>query len=301
MATQALESVETTPGEFPSSMAVAIRTAPMMELASPAEIQRAMQQLDAQAFLADIMGEALEKWFYSFKIAGKSIEGVSAKGAHEFARLRAEQGFPIRFPIDQVRYEETTENGELGIRAMVVARDHRSGMEGIGLGFYPHYEERSIKENGTVIRVERVFDRMAGRKAMSVAERNAILRLIPENVILSSLKVRAQIVAENEKSRQAQERLAYAERPEAPRITAGTQTAEDPYNQGTQPARPAAAAPKAAQQDQSDQRCPECGGEMWDNRQSKRSPNSPDFKCKNAPKQRGQAGCEGVIWPPREA
>lgn len=40
--------------------------------------------------------------------------------------------------------------------------------------------------------------------------------------------------------------------------------------------------------------CPKCSGEMWDNRASKRNPRAPDFKCKNA-------GCEGVIWPPRDA
>ena len=39
--------------------------------------------------------------------------------------------------------------------------------------------------------------------------------------------------------------------------------------------------------------CPKCQGEMWDNRASKRNPRAPDFKCKTA-------GCEGVIWPPRD-
>ena len=32
---------------------------------------------------------------------------------------------------------------------------------------------------------------------------------------------------------------------------------------------------------------------MWDNRENKRNPRAPDFKCKNA-------GCDGVIWPPRD-
>jgi hypothetical protein len=40
--------------------------------------------------------------------------------------------------------------------------------------------------------------------------------------------------------------------------------------------------------------CPKCGGEMWDNRESKRNPRAPDYKCKSA-------SCDGVIWPPREA
>src|SRR3954466_7183444 len=39
--------------------------------------------------------------------------------------------------------------------------------------------------------------------------------------------------------------------------------------------------------------CPKCGGDMWDNRENKRNPRAPDFKCKDK-------GCEGVIWPPRD-
>ena len=38
--------------------------------------------------------------------------------------------------------------------------------------------------------------------------------------------------------------------------------------------------------------CPKCGGQMWDNRASKRNPKSPDFKCRDK-------SCDGVIWPPR--
>lgn len=37
-------------------------------------------------------------------------------------------------------------------------------------------------------------------------------------------------------------------------------------------------------------KCPDCGGPMWDNRQSKKSPKQPDYKCKD--KQ-----CDGVVWP----
>jgi hypothetical protein len=38
--------------------------------------------------------------------------------------------------------------------------------------------------------------------------------------------------------------------------------------------------------------CPKCSGPMWDNREGKRNPKAPDFKCKDR-------GCDGVIWPPR--
>jgi hypothetical protein len=38
--------------------------------------------------------------------------------------------------------------------------------------------------------------------------------------------------------------------------------------------------------------CPKCGGRMWDNRDTKRSPRAPDYKCQNR-------SCDGVIWPPK--
>lgn len=38
--------------------------------------------------------------------------------------------------------------------------------------------------------------------------------------------------------------------------------------------------------------CPVCSGPMWDNRENKRNPKAPDYKCKDR-------GCDGVIWPPK--
>ncbi len=35
--------------------------------------------------------------------------------------------------------------------------------------------------------------------------------------------------------------------------------------------------------------CPDCGGAMWDNRQTKKNPKQPDYKCKN--KQ-----CDKAVW-----
>lgn len=43
-----------------------------------------------------------------------------------------------------------------------------------------------------------------------------------------------------------------------------------------------------------DPACPVCGGRMWDNRENKRNPRAPDFKCRDR-------SCEGVIWPPKPA
>ena len=70
----------------------------------------------------------------------------------------------------------------------------------------------------------------------------------------------------------------------------------------TAPAGSRAPAPAAAGGAQSSGMplCPICGGPMWDDRESKRNPRAPDFKCRNKPKERGGPGCEGVIWPSRD-
>jgi hypothetical protein len=36
--------------------------------------------------------------------------------------------------------------------------------------------------------------------------------------------------------------------------------------------------------------CPACGGRMWDNRENKRNPRAPDFKCRDR-------DCAGRLWP----
>lgn len=36
--------------------------------------------------------------------------------------------------------------------------------------------------------------------------------------------------------------------------------------------------------------CPDCGGAMYDNRETKRSPKQPDFKCKD------KDGCGKAVW-----
>jgi hypothetical protein len=36
-------------------------------------------------------------------------------------------------------------------------------------------------------------------------------------------------------------------------------------------------------------RCPKCSGPMWDNREGKKNPKAPDFKCKSK-------ACDGAIW-----
>ena len=41
------------------------------------------------------------------------------------------------------------------------------------------------------------------------------------------------------------------------------------------------------------QQCGECGGKIWDNREGKKNPKAPDFKCRDR-------SCEWVQWPPKK-
>lgn len=45
--------------------------------------------------------------------------------------------------------------------------------------------------------------------------------------------------------------------------------------------------------------CPKCGGEMWDNRQNKRNPKAPDFKCKDE-NCKDESGFTTAMWLPKE-
>ncbi len=47
------------------------------------------------------------------------------------------------------------------------------------------------------------------------------------------------------------------------------------------------------EQQEQERLCPKCQGPMWDNREGKRNPRAPDFKCKDR-------ACDGVIWPSRD-
>jgi hypothetical protein len=49
----------------------------------------------------------------------------------------------------------------------------------------------------------------------------------------------------------------------------------------------------AGNSDPDNPQCPTCGGKMWDNREGKKNPKAPDFKCRDR-------SCDGVIWPKKK-
>ena len=66
-----------------------------------------------------------------------------------------------------------------------------------------------------------------------------------------------------------------------------TERTENTNAGGNAPRPKGRSAPAPATDDMID--CPECGGPMWDNREGKKSPKSPDLKCKDKT-------CDHAVW-----
>lgn len=210
-----------------SSSHALVRSVPM-ELASPADVRAAIAQRDEAQILAMMAGEVITEFFYEFRVAGKLVEGVSVTGANEFARIRADNGFPIRFPPGSIHAEEVIQHDQRGIRVITVARDCRSGADGIGMCFQPYLVERKIKDKeGNVIGTEMVENNHADRKALSISKRNAILSILPEAQILVILRERKKLIAANE--REQRTALAGAQQRQLPPAVA-TPARHDPYD-----------------------------------------------------------------------
>lgn len=60
-------------------------------------------------------------------------------------------------------------------------------------------------------------------------------------------------------------------------------------NSRTPAAAPASTSERARRDEDATPGCPTCGGDMWDNRTSKRNPKAPDYKCRDR-------DCNGAVW-----
>jgi hypothetical protein len=139
--------------------------------------------------------EATSDWYYDLELNGADIEGIGIGGAMELARFRAEQGYPIRLQ-NGIELIEVERNGARGVQATVVAREAKTAREGVGVAFFPYFVDAPAGElQGET---QRVADTRADRKALSIAKRNAILDLIPEEVQRRILAERKRIVPINE-------------------------------------------------------------------------------------------------------
>lgn len=148
--------------------------------------------------------EATSDWFYDLELNGAEIEGIGIGGAMELARFRAEQGYTIRLQ-NGIELIEVERNGARGVQATVVAREAKTSREGVGVAFFPYAMDIPVSDLSG--EVKRVVDRYADRKALSIAKRNAILDLIPEEVVRRIMAERNRIVPLNEARNEAEAAL----------------------------------------------------------------------------------------------
>lgn len=191
MQTQTKERPAAAAVEQPAGVAMTAPVQTPITIVDTGDVPSFIRERDNEAMLAAFMGEVVNTWFYEIEIGGKKIEGVGVIGAEAFQRIQAERGCPITVVPYGINIHEATQNDERGVRATITMRDARTRRESIGTAFYPHY---FVKRNG-----ERKFDDKADRKALSVAKRNAILDLVPQEEILAVLKSRKQLIAANQK------------------------------------------------------------------------------------------------------
>lgn len=188
---------------------------------------------DEDAILRAMLAEVTPDWFYEFEDENKKKAwGFGKTGVMEYARIRGELGFPIRFNPSGISVSECMRDRDRGIQATVVVRDVVSGSEGIGHAFYPHYTgDRNDPERQA----------RNDRAALSVAKRNAILDLIPEYHVHALLKARTTVAKENWRRFETDRRAAQAEQMKSaariPRLTpegaaALVAQASDPYSLG---------------------------------------------------------------------
>lgn len=131
----------------------------------PSEAYELLDQRDEEQILAEIKGAIIDQMFYSFKVDGKTVTGISWVGTKEIARRYG------GISMDFVKMEET----DTSYIAIVKATDTRQGTSLLGTAM----QTKLMKVRG----VEKP-DRFAYTKAVSKAQRNAIRAIIPERFLI---------------------------------------------------------------------------------------------------------------------
>ena len=119
-----------------------------------------LDQVDDQAIVEMMTGQAIQDYVYSFKQGGKTVEGLTLAGINEAANRRG------GIQVDDVRYEER----EHSWLAIAKATDTVTGSSRYGA-----YEQANRMGNRE--------DPFAFTKAVHKAQRNAVKQLLPVAVI----------------------------------------------------------------------------------------------------------------------
>ena len=131
----------------------------------PPEAYELLDQRDEEQILAEIKGNIITEMFYSFKMDGREVTGVSWVGTKEIARQYG------GINMDFVRVDETP----LAYIAICKATDTRRGTSLLGTAMQSKLMQTRAGE---------VEDRFAYTKAVSKAQRNAIRAIIPERFLI---------------------------------------------------------------------------------------------------------------------
>ncbi len=119
-----------------------------------------LDQVDDQAIIEMMTGQAIQDYVYSFKQGGKTVEGLTLAGINEAANRRG------GIQVDHVRYEERAQSW----LATAKATDTVTGSSRYGA-----YEQPKRMGNRE--------DTFAFTKAVHKAQRNAVKQLLPVAVI----------------------------------------------------------------------------------------------------------------------
>jgi len=137
-----------------------------------------MDQEDEKQIIAEMQGEIIKQYVYSYHDRGRVVEGLSLAGINAVSIHMAETGHPMR-----VIEQNITEDAEF-IKAVIKVGRYSVKNDGTEVGLDSAYGAKrqakfyvSGKENP-----------FAFEQAISKAERNARKKLIPEKVIVELMK-----------------------------------------------------------------------------------------------------------------
>lgn len=136
----------------------------------PPQAYELMEARDEEQILAEIKGNIITEMFYSFRMDGREVTGISWVGTKEVARQYG------GVDMDLLRVDD------LGAAYVAVAKatDTRRGVSLLG---------SAMQSKTMAVKGEEQEDRFAYTKAVSKAQRNAIRAIIPEKYLLEMYQV----------------------------------------------------------------------------------------------------------------
>lgn len=144
------------------------------------DVYRVMDAYDEAQILDELEGRPSDKMVYSFNAGGKKVTGLSYSGVAESVRTLNARGLTqIRAAKDvPPRYEDVQEENEHGdvvtyVECEVYVEDAKAGSGWWGLARQPKFQVFKDKDRKPEL------DKFAKTKALSKAQRNGGLNLVP--------------------------------------------------------------------------------------------------------------------------